>query len=788
MSSGVTKVPFFTDVYNKLSVLDQLHSAYETSGEELRVKAVLVKAGYARSMVPLLATDKFTAGLRAVLAAPHVNDPLMAQLSSPSVGQDGGRLETTLLALGRAYSVYARWHVSKRAAAPRSTTPREAAAALRQIDELRKYIMERAATKLSDVRGGDKDRDRDRDRDKRRDFSRLFGGGRFDRRAVYKAPVRRPAGTKYGLHVLGEFKKLRLAVARVFPASTAAADKDSASQQALEAFDEATSRLQQDVRDERDVTLGEFAEDIDALHAAVAARIAAVEAEPTEVEIDFSKAPNMRDFLRYCGEGHARESMPAAARFSPADLLESTLTLAHLYEQLAVPAMELSAKGVRWLDGELKRLPEADAKHRDVKRLRDALDGVARDLMTAVGSGRKPAFLTDAVAVLRTAPGIAAMGDLVVAEGRPQAGDIKAPGAGSDGGAGGTLLFRAIDRARVSEHLAQLKRFKVVATSALQAEAAQRLQRDLDALRKATVGDGRTAEESALVARLSAEKYLLAFRATVAWYVARHAEFAGGRHQGALRYVAYWSAHAGAVADADTAAKVEEYGKTRAETVDAARAFLSEDCRKSLLDGWQSDWGVQWLDAPDLAALNAQFTEALQRLDDQGDAVAALYAGGGSGLLHELASNPDAVAILGLKALRLLVLWGALRVAANVFQEWYDHQVYKQEVDPPSPLRFVGLVVALDAAVNVGILVVMTFVIWVSGRSPAESTLLRAWALDYVASTAIIASLAAIIGAVVAQKRFFGYKYQGQRAVQGMQRMTFFVCCVMLFVPYWRLA
>jgi hypothetical protein len=55
-------------------------------------------------------------------------------------------------------------------------------------------------------------------------------------------------------------------------------------------------------------------------------------------------------------------------------------------------------------------------------------------------------------------------------------------------------------------------------------------------------------------------------------------------------------------------------------------------------------------------------------------------------------------------------------------------------------------------------------------------------------SSLVVFAVAVIIGQVIKRKKYFRYKYEGDRGIRAMQQMVMYVYNVLLFVPFFRLA
>ena len=164
----------------------------------------------------------------------------------------------------------------------------------------------------------------------------------------------------------------------------------------------------------------------------------------------------------------------------------------------------------------------------------------------------------------------------------------------------------------------------------------------------------------------------------------------------------------------------------------------------------------------------------------------------GSPTLFESITDTTVVGVYVLKAIRMGIAWVALRVASRTFQAWYSRTVYEQNGNPPNPAFFVALFLGLDVSLHAIVLTVLYGIMSLySGQDndfPIDSNLLSAWALDYAIATVAIGVISLILGAVVQSKKYFAYKYMGDRGIRALQEMCLATYAVILFLPFYRLA
>jgi uncharacterized protein YbjT (DUF2867 family) len=74
-----------------------------------------------------------------------------------------------------------------------------------------------------------------------------------------------------------------------------------------------------------------------------------------------------------------------------------------------------------------------------------------------------------------------------------------------------------------------------------------------------------------------------------------------------------------------------------------------------------------------------------------------------------------------------------------------------------------------------------------SNSFPVDDAFLRMWAIDAAAVAVSVAVLAFLVAEVVQSKKYFRYKYEGERGIRAVRDMSFYIYCVLLPVPFHRL-
>jgi hypothetical protein len=534
-----------------------------------------------------------------------------------------------------------------------------------------------------------------------------------------------------------------------------------------------------------------------------------------EDRFDVNKA-SVDDFFSY--QETSPIWLPANAKMERIDPFKTLATLGHLYDIMGQPLLGAIEEGVKVLTTLVRSASHDDPRKRDLQGMLDLLTDLSAQLLLAPLSGKKAKQMDEFSVMIDSKASILRSGDKIA---------IKRPGAASSGSAGSYgassssspptessaagFMYRRLDKQRLNAYLLQLESFK----KAMEGERlvdhlsnlTERLSNrttELEAQLVAAAKDADPTRADYLKRTLSEAKKLalLGFcrsaRRTIGGYVARHINFLLRKHRDAVDYINYWHAmvEAGIVTDEDVIKDIKSYQDLRKEMVVTVKAKLLEDAAAKVRSALEmsvhakavgSHIGMSEVQASEV---DEAFTKLLVWIGDQGDRVGMMYARGRGSLRDSL--DAQFMLIYGLKLLRLLIAWFALRVAGKVFQNMYDDRVYSRDDRPPEPIMFVAMFMGVDLALNVVVAAVLIFVKHlfktVDNEFPIDRHMLTLWGFDYLLSSLVVFAVAVIIGQVIKRKKYFRYKYEGDRGIRAMQQMVMYVYNVLLFVPFFRLA
>ena len=389
-------------------------------------------------------------------------------------------------------------------------------------------------------------------------------------------------------------------------------------------------------------------------------------------------------------------------------------------------------------------------------------------------------------------------------------GELRPPGRGQGSGSGDAtgFLFRRIDPVRVARYVEQSGRFLELSTNfhnsdigaqrATVSAEVQRQDKDAAALAASGADDGGVGVEPGVVKlklkRLGDERvttvkrFVKHVRNSVSTYVTLHRRFMTQQHGEGARYMQYWRT-VGKVSpakDQQVGEWLDEHERTMTELAKVSRRRLALDARAEV------EAVLQIVSAAESQVRldEAQMREAGDELDElsawmlrQSARVERLYQVGSQSLVDSLL-EPEVVAMYSFKALRVLIAWLATSFASRAFQAVYRQRVYARDDPPPHPAAFVAMILGADAAAHVlfGVVLLAARHVW-----GIDVALLRMWAIDWAIVTAAVAAVSLVIAQVVYSKRFFRYKYEGERGIRAMQELVFCVYCVAVPMPFFRL-
>ena len=369
------------------------------------------------------------------------------------------------------------------------------------------------------------------------------------------------------------------------------------------------------------------------------------------------------------------------------------------------------------------------------------------------------------------------------------------------------FLFRVVDPVRVNRYLQQASKFRdFMATyrstdigeqlSLLEAEL-ETQTKDATALTTASEADGGLAmDEGDVAAKMkalgdrrvrAASQFAAQVRDAVGMVVKMHRRFMLQQHSEAARYMQYWRdvADKSKKVEGDMHSKLKEHKEVLDDIASSAAKRIASNVNKDINVAMEKalQTGSLRLSGPQFQLIGDKMDSLATWVVRQNAGIHRLYATGGESLIDALL-QPEFLTIYGLKLVRLAVVWLATTIASRAFQAIYRQRVYAEDRQPPHPAVMVAMVIGLDAVAHV---IVGTVLIAARSVWHIETSVLQMWALDWTLVSVLVVSLSLILSHVVYSKKYFRYKYEGERGIRALQELMLRIYIVAVPIPFFRL-
>ena len=381
------------------------------------------------------------------------------------------------------------------------------------------------------------------------------------------------------------------------------------------------------------------------------------------------------------------------------------------------------------------------------------------------------------------------------------------------GSANAGFLFRKIDPERVARYADQVNGFLELSStfkqSSIQSQLAN-LNKSIDEQEQEAKAISASSEnDSGLASNPTATKMSMKklgderveavnvfskhVHIVISEYVSLHRRFILRQHSDASRYMEYWMTMA---SKSPNSSKKEDHEKimellknhqsSLSEIAQIVRKRLSEetvkDIESALTTIGKSSHLVRLSDHQYNSA-SKTLTKLSLWVRTQSSRVQRMYSMGSESLIDSI-TDQETIILYGLKALHLAVAWVALIISSRTFQGYYRQRVYVNNDPPPHPALFVAMFLALDLAAHavIAVLVNLSKHVW-----DIDTSVVQAWAIDFTIVTSIVALIAIVMSQLIYSKRYFRYKYEGERGIRALQELVFAVCCVAVPIPMYRL-
>jgi uncharacterized membrane protein len=134
----------------------------------------------------------------------------------------------------------------------------------------------------------------------------------------------------------------------------------------------------------------------------------------------------------------------------------------------------------------------------------------------------------------------------------------------------------------------------------------------------------------------------------------------------------------------------------------------------------------------------------------------------------------------------------ALSIAQRSFQAAYNERVYNQNAAPPHPALMIAIFLAVEMSFAVVVMIMLAFLKYLfyhgAGTFFIDKYVMSRWMLDYIVSTLVISVLAFITSDVIRKRKYFRYRYEGERGIRSLASIVRWTSGVVLLLPFYRMA
>jgi hypothetical protein len=272
-------------------------------------------------------------------------------------------------------------------------------------------------------------------------------------------------------------------------------------------------------------------------------------------------------------------------------------------------------------------------------------------------------------------------------------------------------------------------------------------------------------------------------------YVHLHRNFATKEHRQAMRYMLYWATATTNSAPIPAAAQELRDWRAARDEISALGAAEVD----ALLVAAQA--GLVGVDTAAMSREDAQRVEnarlaLLAAVEKARDRVASYYERPLNS--RDLLQDTQVLLLYLLKLARLGAALLALHLATRVFLPMYTSAVYDKNLEPPHPALYVAIFAGIDAAFTVLMLLVLALVRYMFCPPGTDfivnDFIVARFALDAVVGSSLTLVLALLIAVVVRSRKYFRYRFEGERGIRALEVMLRYVCGAMLALPFYRIA
>ena len=160
--------------------------------------------------------------------------------------------------------------------------------------------------------------------------------------------------------------------------------------------------------------------------------------------------------------------------------------------------------------------------------------------------------------------------------------------------------------------------------------------------------------------------------------------------------------------------------------------------------------------------------------------------------VRESITDPQILLLYALKAARFGLVLLSLWLATRIFMPMYKKNVYDQNRAPPHPALLVLIFAGIDAALTAAVVIflyLLKYMFFVPGNGfPVDDYLISRFALDAVVTSTLVLVLALLMAVVVRSRKYFRYRFEGERGIRALNLLVRYVAAAVLLLPFYRLA
>jgi hypothetical protein len=523
---------------------------------------------------------------------------------------------------------------------------------------------------------------------------------------------------------------------------------------------------------------------------------------------DPAKATGFKEFLMLA-KSSSSSSAGSRVQVDAATLagLEK-VTLATIYPLLGKPLVDEIGEGIQVM----KRVAKVSVPG----MYADSTKGIVEQMLELSDKNSSSGLMYGINGPVRALPTlISSLGGLIAQ--LPKSGSSSsASSKGKSGNApppfAGTLLYRTLDPVRAIKYTAQITQFfntyekDTLATAVItQASRLKNVRKELAKraadlkARQAAAAESADASYAVLSGQIgqirrqhfeACKSFVRAVRNFVSIFTTKLLDFVRYQHGDAIAYMNYWTNATDL--PGEHLDNIKQHNKVCKDISDAVQKTITDDVIKKMQSElYASDVdGALVLDQDDqyvIYELNTRFADWAQ---EQSMRVTDAFMTGPPSTIEEF-MEPHQIVLYALKLVRVGSAAIAIAAAERLFQSVYRKRVYVYDEDPPNLAWFLGAILLIDLAIHVVLAVILAIVMSIFARSdntfPINRDLMAMWAFDYFASTVPIALVLLSTSAVLRFKKYFRYKYEGQRAIRAMAKIAFYTYAVVLPIPFYRM-